>query len=187
MTVPYGDIFNGSTIYAHVPTTIFLGNQNNRNSTRTKALTYIPAVQKVLDLMLDLLSLLRVGPISSSVWQTRSRYQVDLVLNPSNRWQAWRYLGRKNVRILLQKVSDHRRQSGRQIIQGKQGISAYKGIAYSIIFSNFSKVSFCSKQNRIFQFNLVGNMLNFRCNRSLIFVMSKSFSILLDNFSRGLR
>src|SRR5581483_4772917 len=145
MTVPYGDIVNGSTIYAHAPTTIFLRNQNDRNSTRTKALTYIPAVQKVLDLTLDLLSLLRVGPISSSVWQTRSRYQVDLVLNPSNRWQTWRYLGRKNIRILLQKVSDRRRQS--------------------------------SRQDRIFQFNLVGNMLNFRCNRSLIFFISKSFSI----------
>jgi hypothetical protein len=119
MTVPYCDIVNGSTIYVHVPTTIFLRNQNYRNNTRIKALTYIPAVQKVLDLVLNLLSLLRVGPIRSSVQQTRSRYQIDLVLNPSNEWQPWRYLDRKNIHVLLQKVSDSRRQSARQIIQGK--------------------------------------------------------------------
>jgi hypothetical protein len=101
--VPYGDIVNGSTIYAHAPNAIFFRNQNDRNNTRTKALMYIPALQKVLDLALNLFSLLGVGPISSLVWQTRSRYQIDLVLNPSNEWQPWRYLNGKNIHILRAK------------------------------------------------------------------------------------
>jgi hypothetical protein len=117
--VPYGDIVNGSTIYAHAPTVVFLRNQTDRNNIRIKALTYIPTVQKVLDLTLNLLSLLRVGPISSSVRQTHSRYQIDLVLNPSNGRQPWRHLDRENICILLQKVHDSRRQSAREIIQGE--------------------------------------------------------------------
>jgi hypothetical protein len=108
MTVPYGDIVNDSTIYANASTAIFLRNQNDRNNTRTKTFTYIPAAQKILNLALNLLSLLGVGPISSSARQSHSRYQIDLVLNPSNGWQSWRYLDRKNLRILLQKVSDSR-------------------------------------------------------------------------------
>jgi hypothetical protein len=99
MIVPYGDIVNDSTIYANASTAIFLRNQNDRNNTRTKALTYIPVVQKVLDFALNLLSLLRVGPISSSVRQTHFRYQIDLVFNPSNGWQPWRYLSGKNISI----------------------------------------------------------------------------------------
>jgi hypothetical protein len=78
MTIPYCDITNGSRIYAHAPTTIFIRNQNNR----TKDLTYIPMVQKILDSMLNLLSLLGVGSIGSSVWQAHSRNQVNLILNP---------------------------------------------------------------------------------------------------------
>jgi hypothetical protein len=95
MTIYCSNIVNGSTIYTHAPTSIFLRSQNKRNGIRTKALTYIPSVQKVLDLMLNLLSLLGVGPISSSVWQVFSWYQIGLVLNPSNEWQPRRYLSGK--------------------------------------------------------------------------------------------
>jgi hypothetical protein len=90
MTVPDSDVVNGSTIYTHVPTAIFLWNQNDRNRTRTKALTYIPAVQKVLDLALNLLSLLRICSICSTVGQARSRNQINLVLNPTNGRKSWR-------------------------------------------------------------------------------------------------
>ena len=88
MTIPYRDIVNGSTIYAHAPIAIFYWNQNNWNNIRTKALTYIPMVQKVLDLALNLLSLLRIGSVGSSVWQARSRNQVNLMLDPSNGWKS---------------------------------------------------------------------------------------------------
>ena len=57
----------------------FFGTKNDRNRTRTKALTYIPAVQKVLDLALNLLSLLRICPICSTVGQARSRNQINLI------------------------------------------------------------------------------------------------------------
>ena len=49
---------------------------------------------EVLDLALNLLSLPGVGFVGSSVWQARSRNQVNLVLNPSNGWKSWRYLTR---------------------------------------------------------------------------------------------
>jgi hypothetical protein len=51
--------------------TIFLRNQKNRNRTRTKALMNVPVIQKVLDLALNLLSLLGVGPVGSTVGQAR--------------------------------------------------------------------------------------------------------------------
>src|SRR6185436_20116915 len=105
MTVPDGDVVNGSTIYTHAPTAIFFWNQNDRNRTRTKALTYIHAVQKVLDLALNLLSLLRICPICSTVGQTRSRNKINLMLNPANGRKSWRYFKGKNISELLQKVS----------------------------------------------------------------------------------
>jgi hypothetical protein len=52
-------------------------------------------VQKILDLALNLLSLLDIGSIGSSVWQTRSRNKVNLMLNPFHGWKSWRYLGGK--------------------------------------------------------------------------------------------
>ena len=64
--ISYGDITNGSTIYTHTPCAIFLRKQKNRYNTRAKTLTYIPAFQKVLNLSLNFLSLLRVGPIGNS-------------------------------------------------------------------------------------------------------------------------
>ena len=79
MTVSDGDVVNGSTIYTYVPTAIFFWNQNDRDRTRAKALTYIPAVQMVLDLALNLLSLLGICPICSTVGQARSRNQINLI------------------------------------------------------------------------------------------------------------
>ena len=105
-----GDVVNGSTIYTHAPTAIFFWNQNDRNRTRTKALTYVPAVQKVLDLTLNLLSLLGVCPICSMVGQTCFKNQINLMLNPTNRRKSWRYVIGKNISELLQKVSHRHRQ-----------------------------------------------------------------------------
>ena len=74
-------------------------------------------VQKVLDLSLNFLSLLWVGSISSTVWQSGSRDQINLMLYPSQWWQPWGYLSLKNVLILLQNVSDRRRQRASNIIK----------------------------------------------------------------------
>jgi hypothetical protein len=63
----------------------------------------VPAVQMFLDLSLNLLSLLWVGPISGMVRQACSWHQVDLVLNPFQRWNARRHLGREDIHVLLQK------------------------------------------------------------------------------------
>jgi hypothetical protein len=63
-----GNIVNGSTINTHVPSTIFLKNQNNKNGVRTKTFSYIPVVQKLLDLSLNFFSLIRIGPICRMVW-----------------------------------------------------------------------------------------------------------------------
>jgi hypothetical protein len=83
-----GNIVNGSTINTHASSTIFLRNQNNRTGTRTKAFSYIPVVQKLLDLSLNFLSLFCIGPICYAVWQHCSRDQVDLMFNSSQRWQS---------------------------------------------------------------------------------------------------
>jgi hypothetical protein len=56
-----GNFVNGPTINTHAPSTIFLRNQNNRNSARTKAFLYILVVQKLLDLSLNFLSLFWIG------------------------------------------------------------------------------------------------------------------------------
>jgi hypothetical protein len=76
------------------------------NITGNKDLTNVPMVQKVLDLSLNLLSLLQVAPVSGVVRQACSWHQVDLVLNPSQRWNARRQLRRENIHVLLQKVSN---------------------------------------------------------------------------------
>jgi hypothetical protein len=110
------NIVNVSTINTHVTSTIFLRNQNNMNNTRTKAFSYLPVVQKLLDLSLNFLSLFRIGPICHMVWQCYSRDQVDLMFNLSQRWQFWRYLGRKNIFKFLQKVSDSMRQWRNNIV-----------------------------------------------------------------------
>jgi hypothetical protein len=105
-----GNIVNGSTINTHAPSTIFLRNQNNKNGARTKAFSYIPMVQKLLDLSLNFLSLFQIGHICCTVWQHRSQDQVDLMFNSSQRWQSRGYLGRENIFKFLQKVSDSARQ-----------------------------------------------------------------------------
>jgi hypothetical protein len=92
---------NGSTINTHAPSTIFLRNQNNRDDTRSKAFSYIPMVQKLLDLSLNFLSFLRIGPICSVVWQHLSWGQVDLMFNSSER------------------ISDSARQRRNNITKGK--------------------------------------------------------------------
>jgi hypothetical protein len=99
-----GNIVNGSTINTHAPSTIFLRNQNNRNGARTKAFSYIPVVQKLLDLSLNSLSLFRIGPICCTVWQRRSRDQVDLMFNSSQRWQSRGYLNRENIFKFLKRL-----------------------------------------------------------------------------------
>jgi hypothetical protein len=83
----------------------------------TKALTNVPVVQKFLDLSLNLLSLLRVSPVSSMVRQARSWHQVDLVLNHSQRWNARMQLRREDVHVLLQKVSNSRWQNNRHCLK----------------------------------------------------------------------
>ena len=95
MTIPNSNIIDGSTINTHTPSSIFLRNQKYRNSTRTKAFTYIPTVQKVLDLSLNFLSLLRIGSIGCMVGQGCSWNQIDLMLYPSHRWQPRGYLSWK--------------------------------------------------------------------------------------------
>src|SRR6266498_3176516 len=81
IAISNSDVVNSSTINTHAPSTVFLRNQQNRNGTRTKAFTNIPAVQKVLDLPMNLLSLLRIGPISSTVRQACSWNEINLVCN----------------------------------------------------------------------------------------------------------
>jgi hypothetical protein len=100
-----GNIVNGSTINTHVPSTIFLRNQNNRNGARAKAFSYIPMVHKLLDLSLNFFSLFWIGPICRTVWQRHSWDQVNLMFNSSQRWQSRRYVSMKNVFKFLQKVS----------------------------------------------------------------------------------
>jgi hypothetical protein len=68
-----GNVVNGSTINTHVPSINFLRNQNNRYDSRTKTFSYIPVVQKLLDLSLNFLSLFQIDPICSTVWQRRFR------------------------------------------------------------------------------------------------------------------
>jgi hypothetical protein len=80
-----GNIVNGSTINTHALSTIFLRNKNNRNGARTKAFSYIPVVQKLLDLSLNFLSLFRIAPICRTVWQRRSRDQVNLIFNSTQK------------------------------------------------------------------------------------------------------
>jgi hypothetical protein len=46
----------------------------------------VPTVQKVLDLSLNFLSLIGVGPVGGTVWQARLWYQINLVLNASHIW-----------------------------------------------------------------------------------------------------
>jgi hypothetical protein len=120
MTITNSNIIDASTINTHTPTTIFLRNQKNWNDTRTKAFSYIPTIQKVLDLSLNFLSLFWIGSISSTVWQCCSWDQINLMLYPSHRWQPWGYLRWKNILILLQKVSDSRRQRASNIIKQNQ-------------------------------------------------------------------
>ena len=117
MMVSNGNVIDGSTINTHTASTIFLWNQKHRNNTRTKALMYIPAVQKFLDLSLNFLSLIGVGSVGCSVGQSCSRNQVDLMLYPSHRWQPLWYLSWKNIRVLLQNVSDSRRYRASNIIK----------------------------------------------------------------------
>jgi hypothetical protein len=52
------------------------------------------------------LSIFWIGPIYRTVWQRRSSDQVDLMFNPSQRWQSQGSLGRKNVFKFLQKVRE---------------------------------------------------------------------------------
>jgi hypothetical protein len=114
-----GNIVNGSIINTHAPSTIFLKNQNNRNIVWTKAFSYIPVVQKLLDLLLNFLSLFWIGPLCRMVWQRRSRDQVDFMFNYSQRWQSRGYLSRKNFFKFLQMVSDSVRQRRSNIVKRK--------------------------------------------------------------------
>jgi hypothetical protein len=75
------NIINGSTINTHASSIIFLRNQNNRNDVRTKAFSYIPVVQTLLDLSLNFLSLFRIGPICHTIWQYPCQDQIDLMFN----------------------------------------------------------------------------------------------------------
>jgi hypothetical protein len=86
MAISNGNVIDGSTINTHAPSAIFLGNQKNRNRTRTKVLTNVPAVQKVLDLSLNFLSLVGVDPVGVTVWQAHPWNQINIVLNASHRW-----------------------------------------------------------------------------------------------------
>jgi hypothetical protein len=112
-------LHNGSTINTHAPSTIFLRKQNNKNDIKTKAFSYIPVVQKLLDLSLNFLSLFQIGPICSTVCQCCSQVQVNLMFNSSQLWQSRGYVGRKNVLKFLQKVSDSVRQMYSNIIKRK--------------------------------------------------------------------
>jgi hypothetical protein len=114
-----GNIVNGSTINTHALSTIFLRNKNNRNGARTKAFSYIPVVQKLLDLSLNFLSLFQIAPICCTVWQRRSRDQVDLIFNSTQKVATRGYLGQKNIFKFLQKVSDRTRQRCSNIVKRK--------------------------------------------------------------------
>jgi hypothetical protein len=78
-----GNVVNGSIINTHVLSINFLRNQNNRYDSRTKTFSYIPVVQKLLDLSLNFLSLFQIDPICSTVWQRRFRDQVNFFLSIS--------------------------------------------------------------------------------------------------------
>src|SRR3954468_22447784 len=88
MAISNSDIIYSSTIYAHTPCTIFLRNQNNRHSTRAKADTNIPFIQKCLYLLLNFLRLLGIGPVWCPVGKCSTRYKVNLVLNTTQWWQT---------------------------------------------------------------------------------------------------
>ena len=90
--ITYGYVINSTTNNTHTPCTIFLRNQKNRNSARTKAFSYIPAVQKILNLSLNPLSLFRVCLVCTTVWQTCSWNQINLMLNSPQWWHPRGYL-----------------------------------------------------------------------------------------------
>jgi hypothetical protein len=109
-----------STINTHVPSTIFLRNQNNRNGARTKAFSYILVVQKLLGMSLNFLCLFWISPICCAIWQRHSRDQVNLMYNSSQRWLSWGHLGRENIFKFLQKDSDSTRQRCSNIVKQKK-------------------------------------------------------------------
>jgi hypothetical protein len=59
-------------------------NQNNRNSARAKAFSYVPMVQKLLNLSLNFLSPFWIGPICHMVWQRCSQHQITTHLPKDN-------------------------------------------------------------------------------------------------------
>src|SRR3954464_13708171 len=101
MAISNSDIIYSSTIYAHMPSTIFLRNQNNRHNTRDKADTNIPFIQKCLFLLLNFLRLLGIGPVWFPVGKSSTWNKIDFMLNTTQGWQSRWYLHRKHIIIIL--------------------------------------------------------------------------------------
>src|SRR3954469_9736690 len=142
MAISNSDIIYSSTIYAHTPCTIFLRNQNNRHSTRAKADTNIPFIQKCLYLLLNFLRLLGIGPVWCPVRKCSTQYKVNLVLNTTQWWQTRWYLRRKHIIKILQNSRHHRRK--RSIIVRNQNLAfvhKHKWHGFRIL-TKFSHVCF---------------------------------------------
>jgi hypothetical protein len=81
-----------------------------------------------------------------AVWKLGAGNEVDLVLNATKRWKTRLQVFGKDISILLQKVSNRRRNIQRWcIIKGNKHTRAYKCIAWQMSISNIIKIRTCSK------------------------------------------
>ena len=138
----------------------------HRNNTRAKGFTHITFVEQFLHLALNLFSFFGVGPVWRTVGQGGPGNKVNLVLNPTDWWQPRWHLLWKNACILLQKVSDCRRQRRRYLLKWKQSLFANQSIANNSTSINLIQVRFGCKETWPFQL-------------SLIFVIVDRFGVLL--------
>ena len=69
MTITHGNGIDWSTIHTHALCVIRLGNKNNGDCTRAKAFANVTFDEEVLYLSVDLLCVLGVGAVRSTVWE----------------------------------------------------------------------------------------------------------------------
>jgi hypothetical protein len=84
-----------------------------------------------LHLALNLFCLIKVCMVQGAIWKLGAGNEVDLVLNAKKRLKAqWQVFG-KDISVLLQKVSNRRRNIQRWcIIKGNKRSRAYKCMAW---------------------------------------------------------
>ena len=92
MVVANCDGIDWPIVYTHPKCGITFWNKDDGNHRRAQSLADHTFAKEVLNLAFNLLSLVRIGSLCDTVGKRCARYEVDAVLDSTERWKSMRKL-----------------------------------------------------------------------------------------------